>query len=237
MGPNKFVHLTFALGGAAGGVRPVARDATGCGATSPSPTIWSSTASPFVVAGDRGARRLPQRDGSTRRSSTSRASWRRSPGRRARKPSAATIVVIVTVLISAAHPEQLRCTLVILHKLVPPLSGTRDRLMPMKWYVVHTYSGHENKAKLSLQDRVRQAGLHGEVRRHPHPDRHRRGAGEGPEALDHPQVLPGLHVRPDGSRPGDLPPGQEHARRSPASSAAPTRSRSRRRRSRTSTSP
>src|SRR5665213_2692632 len=33
------------------------------------------------------------------------------------------------------------------------------RLMSMKWYVVHTYSGHENKAKLSLFDRVRQAGL------------------------------------------------------------------------------
>ena len=32
--------------------------------------------------------------------------------------------------------------------------------MAMKWYVVHTYSGHENKAKLSLLDRVRQAGLH-----------------------------------------------------------------------------
>jgi transcriptional antiterminator NusG len=31
--------------------------------------------------------------------------------------------------------------------------------MPMKWYVVHTYSGHENKARLSLLDRVRQAGL------------------------------------------------------------------------------
>jgi transcriptional antiterminator NusG len=29
----------------------------------------------------------------------------------------------------------------------------------MKWYVVHTYSGHENKAKLSLLDRVRQAGM------------------------------------------------------------------------------
>ncbi len=29
----------------------------------------------------------------------------------------------------------------------------------MKWYVVHTYSGHENKAKLSLIDRVKQAGL------------------------------------------------------------------------------
>ena len=31
--------------------------------------------------------------------------------------------------------------------------------MPMKWYVVHTYSGHENKAKLSLLDRIRQANL------------------------------------------------------------------------------
>src|ERR1700690_67819 len=35
----------------------------------------------------------------------------------------------------------------------------RIRLMPMKWYVVHTYWGHENKAKLSLFARVRQAGL------------------------------------------------------------------------------
>ncbi len=31
--------------------------------------------------------------------------------------------------------------------------------MAMKWYVVHTYSGHENKARLSLIDRVRQHGL------------------------------------------------------------------------------
>ncbi|HEY0713910.1 MAG TPA: transcription termination/antitermination protein NusG [Polyangia bacterium] len=31
--------------------------------------------------------------------------------------------------------------------------------MAMKWYVVHTYSGHENKARLSLIDRVRQANL------------------------------------------------------------------------------
>src|SRR3569832_1177791 len=31
--------------------------------------------------------------------------------------------------------------------------------MAMKWYVVHTYSGHENKAKLSLLDRVRQQGM------------------------------------------------------------------------------
>jgi transcription termination/antitermination protein NusG len=31
--------------------------------------------------------------------------------------------------------------------------------MAMKWYVVHTYSGHENKAKLSLLDRVRQNNM------------------------------------------------------------------------------
>jgi len=28
-----------------------------------------------------------------------------------------------------------------------------------KWYIVHTYSGHENKAKLSLLERVRNANL------------------------------------------------------------------------------
>jgi len=31
--------------------------------------------------------------------------------------------------------------------------------MAMKWYVVHTYSGHENKARLSLQERVKQMGM------------------------------------------------------------------------------
>ena len=31
--------------------------------------------------------------------------------------------------------------------------------MAMKWYTVHTYSGHENKARLALQERVKTAGL------------------------------------------------------------------------------
>ena len=30
--------------------------------------------------------------------------------------------------------------------------------MAMKWFVVHTYSGHENKARLSLQERIKQMG-------------------------------------------------------------------------------
>lgn len=31
--------------------------------------------------------------------------------------------------------------------------------MPMLWYVVHTYSGFENKAKLALEDAIRRSGL------------------------------------------------------------------------------
>jgi len=41
----------------------------------------------------------------------------------------------------------------------PQVTSDAIGTMPMKWYVVHTYSGHENKARLSLLDRVRQAGM------------------------------------------------------------------------------
>ena len=34
--------------------------------------------------------------------------------------------------------------------------------MALKWYVVHTYSGHENKARLSLQERVKQMAMENE---------------------------------------------------------------------------
>jgi len=34
--------------------------------------------------------------------------------------------------------------------------------MSLKWYVVHTYSGHENKARLSLLDRIKQMGMEAE---------------------------------------------------------------------------
>jgi transcriptional antiterminator NusG len=37
-------------------------------------------------------------------------------------------------------------------------TAVSERKMAMKWYVVHTYSGHENKAKLTLQERVKQLG-------------------------------------------------------------------------------
>jgi transcriptional antiterminator NusG len=40
----------------------------------------------------------------------------------------------------------------------PATDGSADKSR-LKWYVVHTYSGHENKARLSLQERVRQLGM------------------------------------------------------------------------------
>jgi transcription termination/antitermination protein NusG len=37
--------------------------------------------------------------------------------------------------------------------------GETEKAMAKKWYVVHTYSGFENKVKKSLEERVRQQGL------------------------------------------------------------------------------
>src|SRR5216683_7779780 len=34
---------------------------------------------------------------------------------------------------------------------------------PMKWYVVHTYSGYEHKAKAALEERVRSLHMEGKV--------------------------------------------------------------------------
>src|SRR5689334_13988002 len=41
----------------------------------------------------------------------------------------------------------------------PPDDGDKPTAGEKKWYIVHTYSGHENKAKLTLLERVRNANL------------------------------------------------------------------------------
>jgi transcriptional antiterminator NusG len=38
-------------------------------------------------------------------------------------------------------------------------ASTAPAAVQMKWYIVHTYSGHENKARLTLLERVRNNGL------------------------------------------------------------------------------
>lgn len=40
-----------------------------------------------------------------------------------------------------------------------PLADSSTLKLEMKWYAVHTYSGHENKARLSLLERVKNSGL------------------------------------------------------------------------------
>jgi transcriptional antiterminator NusG len=41
----------------------------------------------------------------------------------------------------------------------PPGASSSPDKSEKKWYIVHTYSGHENKAKLTLLERVRNANL------------------------------------------------------------------------------
>jgi transcription termination/antitermination protein NusG len=41
----------------------------------------------------------------------------------------------------------------------PEVLPTGDGSTQMKWYVVHTYSGHENRAKLTLLERIKNAAL------------------------------------------------------------------------------
>ena len=45
--------------------------------------------------------------------------------------------------------------------LVPHHRPHLQRVSPMKWYVVQAYSGYENKVKLSLEERIKQAGMEG----------------------------------------------------------------------------
>src|SRR4030095_590761 len=42
--------------------------------------------------------------------------------------------------------------------IAPPLK-TAEPAMAKKWYVVHTYSGHENRARLSLLERIKTHGM------------------------------------------------------------------------------
>lgn len=40
-----------------------------------------------------------------------------------------------------------------------PEPGTEQKTLPKKWYVIHTYSGHENKVKANLEKAIQYAGL------------------------------------------------------------------------------
>jgi len=42
---------------------------------------------------------------------------------------------------------------------MPEATAIMSDSNPLKWYVVHTYSGHENRAKLTLVERIKNAGM------------------------------------------------------------------------------
>ncbi len=82
-----------------------------------------------------------------------------------------------------------------------------------RWYVINTYSGHENKVKHNLEHRVETMGQGRKVRQVVVPDRgglrgQGRQEGQRREAHD-----AGLRARADGDDRRRLGAGQEHARR------------------------
>ena len=76
--------------------------------------------------------------------------------------------------------------------------------MAKKWYVVHTYSGYEHKAKAALEERIKALGKERALRRHPGPGREGRRAGQGPQEDLVAEVLPRLHPGQHGAERRDL---------------------------------
>jgi hypothetical protein len=80
------------------------------------------------------------------------------------------------------------------------------------WYIVHTYSGFENKVKESLQQRVQAYGLQGEIGEILIPTEdivEKRGGREVKSAR---RFFPGLHPRRDDDVGPRVARGEEHAK-------------------------
>ena len=92
-----------------------------------------------------------------------------------------------------------------------------------RWYVVNTYSGHENKVKANLEHRIESMGQRPRFRRVVVPTEQVIETKDGQKVQIEKRVLPGLRARQHGPERRGLDGRQEHARVSPASSA-PARS-------------
>ena len=71
--------------------------------------------------------------------------------------------------------------------------------MSKKWYIVHTYSGHEAKAKQGLLERAKTMGKEENFDEVLIPEETVVEMVKGHEAHVEAQVLPGLHPRPHGA--------------------------------------
>ena len=79
------------------------------------------------------------------------------------------------------------------------------------WYIVHTYSGFENKVKESLRAARPGVRAAGRDRRSPDPDRGHRREARRPRGEERAAVLPRLHPRRDDDVRQRVARGEEHA--------------------------
>ena len=49
------------------------------------------------------------------------------------------------------------------HRSYGPDQGGDEIIMAKRWYIIHTYSGHENKVKTTLEKKVENLGLTEEI--------------------------------------------------------------------------
>ena len=80
-------------------------------------------------------------------------------------------------------------------------SGSAASRMAKKWYVIHTYSGYENKVKTNLEHRIQSMGMDDKIFNVviPKRDRHRLKERR-PQGHVREEGLPRLHPRADGTR-------------------------------------
>ena len=83
--------------------------------------------------------------------------------------------------------------------------------MGKKWYVVHTYSGFENKAKKSLEDKIKLEGLQEDFGEILVPTEQVVEMRDGQKRTTQRKTMPGLHPGADGDERPRQEPGEEHA--------------------------
>ena len=76
--------------------------------------------------------------------------------------------------------------------------------MAQQWYVVHTYSGYENRAKQNLEERIKNLGKGRVLFRDSRPYGNRRGIRQGKKKNIPKEDLPWIYAGEDGIERGDL---------------------------------